>query len=290
MAMARKMRMGRYSLSRSSTGGSFGSRGAGPRRRIGCAPFTPAPRRGQPKAGRKAPLRQGFQVLYTIVSIAHIAAVRHAANAGATWAVAGVGLRKIDRDGERSFGTRPEAATGRPGPSGRSRRHPFAAQIGLRRSKKAAMPSSASALSQRVTRAAMVSAITPSSISGPRRRTSALASATAPGAQDEIGRDFGLDRGVERLGRHGPRQKAQPHRLVGVETAGRHEDPPRHRLAHPRDDIGPDGRRDQAQPRLGQAEHRARTRRSPRRRPRSSRCRRRRPGPAPARSAAWAGR
>lgn len=58
------------------------------------------------------------------------------------------------------------------------------AQPGLRFSKNAAMPSLASGLSQRVTSASMVSAITASSIRGPSFRASALAAATAPGAQD----------------------------------------------------------------------------------------------------------
>ena len=63
--------------------------------------------------------------------------------------------------------------------------HDHADQTGLRLSKNAPIPSAASGLSQRATRAAMVSAITPSSILGPNRRINALASATAPGAQDK---------------------------------------------------------------------------------------------------------
>lgn len=58
------------------------------------------------------------------------------------------------------------------------------AQLGFSFAKKAAMPSCASALSQRATRPAMVSSMISSVMGGPRRRANALASATAPGATE----------------------------------------------------------------------------------------------------------
>ena len=75
----------------------------------------------------------------------------------------------------------------RPFPEIRVKSPYFPCQLGRRFSKKAPMPSSASALSQRVTSAEIVASMTESSIRGPNARAKALASATAPGAHSRYG-------------------------------------------------------------------------------------------------------